>query len=119
MSAATASYGLYALAEPRHLGRLMTQDAKRQGDWDVVAHTYAGRDLPLCALGVFGRSDRTVTTAMVLRIAYDIADGLVLSARAEDEETRNKALGVTLGWATLNTLALWRDRRAARLARRP
>lgn len=119
MSTLSASYGAYALYEPRHLGRQMTDDEPRQAEYDVLAQTYAGRDLPLSALGMFGRSPATVTAAMLARIAYDVSDGLILSARAQDEETRKRVLGVTFGWAALNTLALLRDRRVARLARRP
>lgn len=119
MSTATASYGVYALVDPRHLGRALTDDEPRQAEYDVLAQTYGGRDLAISALGIFGRSGRVVSAAMVLRIACDVSDGLILAARAEDDETRQKVLGVTLGWAALNTVALLRDRRAVRLARRP
>ena len=43
---------------------------------------------------------------MLLRIAMDVGDGLVLSARTDDEDVRRKVLAVTLGWAGLNALAL-------------
>lgn len=113
MSAASAVYGGYALAEPRHLGRAMTGNEPEQAQYDVLARTYGGRDLPVSALALLGRSPRTVTAAMLMRIAYDVSDGLVLSARAEDQETRQRVLGITFGWAALNTLALLRDRRVA------
>ncbi|MEP7091272.1 MAG: hypothetical protein ABI776_14330 [Nocardioidaceae bacterium] len=116
MSTATASYGVYALAQPRHLGRAISKNPKEQADYDVLAQTYGARDLTVSALGLFGRSDRTVTAAMVTRIVCDISDGLILSVKAHDDETRNKVLGVTMGWATLNTLALVIDRRNARKA---
>jgi len=119
MSTATASYGVYALVDPRHLGRALTDDEPRQADYDVLAQSYGARDLAISALGVFGRSPRTVTAAMLLRIACDVSDGVILSARLEDDKTRQKVLGATFGWATLNTLALLRDRRTARLAKRP
>jgi hypothetical protein len=51
---------------------------------------------------------------MLIRAACDVSDGLLLSARAQDEETRSKVLGVTFGWAALNLLALARDRRVAK-----
>ena len=119
MSTATASYGVYALVDPRHLGRALTDNEPHQADYDVLALTYGGRDLAIGALGMLGRSPRTVTAAMVLRIASDVSDGLILSARAEDDATRKKVLGLTFGWAGLNLLALLRDRRTARLAKRP
>ena len=119
MSTATASYGVYALAEPRHLGRFVTADKKEQASYDTLAQTYGARDLAISAVGVFGRSERTVRAAMVIRIVCDVSDGLILSARAQDEETRQKILGVTFGWAALNAVALLRDRRVARrVARR-
>lgn len=117
MSAATATYGGYALAEPRHLGRFLTPDAKKQQAYDVLAQTYGARDLALSTLGVFGRSERTVTAAMLLRIAFDVSDGLILASRAQDDETRQKVLAVTFGWAGLNALALARDRRLSRRLR--
>jgi hypothetical protein len=112
MSAATATYGAYALARPRHLGSAV--DSSHAADYDVLAQTYGARDLTISALGLLGRSERTVTTAMVARISMDLADGVILSFRAQDEETRNKLIGITFGWATLNTVALLVDRRRAR-----
>ena len=114
LSAATASYGVYALAEPRHLGRALTNDPTEQSDYDVLAQTYGARDLALSAVGMFARSERAVAAAMLVRIVSDVSDGLILSARAKDDETRDMVLAVTLGWATLNTLALAVDRRRAK-----
>ncbi len=110
MSTASATYGGYALADPRHLGRNLVSD-KEAPDYDVLAQTYGARDLAISAFGIFGKSSRTVTTAMLVRIAFDVSDAIILSGRAKDEETRNKILGITLGWAGLNTLALLIDRR--------
>lgn len=114
MSTATATYGVYALAEPRHLGDVL--DPKHAADYDLLAQTYGARDLAVSALGIFGKSDKTVTAAMLMRIAMDVSDGLILSAKAKDDQTRQKVLAVTLGWAALNTLALRADRRRARRA---
>jgi hypothetical protein len=116
MSAATLTYGGYALAEPRHLGRFLTSNEPEQATYDVLATTYGARDLAVGALGLLGRSERTVSAAMLARIAFDVSDGLILSQRAEDDETRQQVLAVTLGWATLNALALLRDRRVAKRA---
>lgn len=117
MSAATVSYGVYALAEPRHLGRFMTDSRRDQAGYDLLAQTYGGRDITIGALGLLGRSERTVTAAMLARIAFDVTDGLLLSAKAEDEETRNQVLGITFGYAALNAMALLADRRRARRAK--
>ena len=118
MSAATVSYGVYALSEPRHLGRFMTGNEPEQAGYDLLARTYGARDLAVGTLGLFGRSERTVTAAMLARIAFDVSDGLLLSAKAEDEETRNQVLAITFGYAGLNALALLADRRRARRATR-
>lgn len=118
MSAATATYAVYALAEPRHLGRALTS-GPREADYDLLAQSYGIRDLSVSALGLLGRSERTVTAAMLIRICCDVGDGVLLASRLDDDETRKKVLGVTLGWAGLNVVALLHDRRAARLGRRP
>jgi hypothetical protein len=118
MSAATVSYGVFALTEPRHLGRFMTDNEPDQARYDLLAQTYGARDLAIGALGMFGRSDRTVSAAMLARIAFDVSDGLLLSAKAEDDETRTQLLAITFGYAGLNALALLADRRRARKAAR-
>ena len=115
MSTATASYGVYALAQPRHLGQAV--DSANAADYDVLAQTYGARDLAVSTLGILGRSEQTVTAAMLMRISMDLADGAILSVKAQDDETRNKVLGITVGWAALNTLALLVDRRRARRSR--
>src|SRR3954447_20135653 len=109
MSTASASYGAYALAEPRHLGNAL--DPKHAADYDLLAQTYGVRDLAISAFGMLGRSEKTVTTAMRIRILCDIGDGVLLSMRAKDNDTRAKVLGITLGWAALNFVALRADRR--------
>jgi hypothetical protein len=113
MSAASATYGGYALSTPRHLGRFLT-DRKSQGDYDLLARTYGARDLAISAVGLLGRSERTVTAAMLIRVACDVSDGLLLAPQAKDEDTRAQVLAITFGWAGLNLLALARDRRVAK-----
>ena len=114
MSTATATYGVYALVDPGHLGRAL--DPKHADDYDLLATTYGARDVVVSTLGMAGRSDKTVGAAMMVRIGCDVSDGLILAARARDAATRQKVLAVTLGWAALNTLALLSDRRRARKA---
>jgi hypothetical protein len=112
MSVATAGYGVFALLRPRHLGTALTKDPVARAGFDTLALTYGARDLTVSTLGLLGRSERTVATAMAIRIAFDVSDGVILSARA-DRAARGKVLGVTLGWATLNAVALMVDRRRA------
>ena len=111
LSVATAAYGVYALTEPRHLGAVLTSDPERQEAYDGLARTYGARDLAVAAFGILGRSPKTVTAAMLLRVALDLSDAAILSREARDTAARAKVLGVTVGWASLNALALVRDRR--------
>lgn len=111
MSAATAGYGVYALVEPTHLGKALEAAKAEMGGWEVLARTYAVRDLAISSFGLFGRSGRTVRTAMKLRILNDVGDGLVLAARTSDRDVRQKVLAATMGWAALNTVALVVDSR--------
>ena len=106
MSTASAAYGGYALTQPAHLWQALHSDRKDQDGLELLARTYGVRDLAISSLAIFGRSDSTVRAAMVLRIAMDLGDAAVLGSRTEDPELRRKVLGITLGWAGLNALAL-------------
>jgi hypothetical protein len=106
LSTATAAYGGYALAQPAHLWQALGADRKNREGLELLARTYGVRDLAISSLGVFGRSERTVRAAMLLRIAMDLGDAVLLSTQTDDEDVRRKVLAVTLGWAGLNTLAL-------------
>ena len=79
MSTATASYGVYALVDPSHLGKFL--DPKNAASYDTLAQTYGARDLILSAVALKGRSEKTVTAAMVMRILSDLSDAAILSAQ--------------------------------------
>jgi len=111
MSTATAGYGVFALVSPEHLGKALEVDPQDRAGMDLLAQSYGVRDLAISSLGMFGRSPRTVRTAMVLRIAMDLGDAALLSARVGPGDVRTKVLAATLGWAGLNTLALLVDSR--------
>lgn len=110
MSAATGAYGVFALVSPRHLGGVLTDDRREQQKYDLVATTYGFRDLAVSAVGVLGRSPEAVRAAMLIRIGFDLADAVVLAPVAQTPRARNKVLGATLGWATLNAVAVLVDR---------
>jgi hypothetical protein len=114
MSAATASYAVYALAEPRHLGRALFDDEKQQAAYDDVAQTYGVRDLAVSSVALLSKRPGAVRAAMATRILLDVGDGLLLATKAPDHETRQKVLGVTFGWAALNLLAVRIDSRRAK-----
>jgi hypothetical protein len=113
MSAATASYAGYCFYRPEHLGEALGADKGEQDAYDTLALVFGVRDAAVSTFGVLG-TEKAVRTAMWIRIACDVGDGIVLASRAEDDETRAKALGVTLAWGTLNFLALHLDKRRAR-----
>lgn len=106
MSAATATYAVYALVRPSHLADALEADPSDRPGLDLLARSYGVRDLAIAAAGIAGRSDRTVRTAMLLRVAMDLGDAALLSARTKDDAVRRKILAVTLGWAGLNAAAL-------------
>ena len=51
ISAATAAYGLFALARPRHLGDALEAPHVQRPAIDQVAYTYGARDISMSALG--------------------------------------------------------------------
>lgn len=113
ISAATAAYGLFALAKPRHLGDALEAPHVQRPALDQVAYTYAARDLGISALGILG-SPSLVRAAMALRIAGDLSDATIMSRYAPNQKVRTKVLAVTIGWGVLNTAALLADEKAAR-----
>ena len=114
ISAATAAYGVFALARPRHLADGVQAPASQAPAFDQMAYTYGARDLGISALAIGSRSPAVVTAAMALRIVGDLSDATILATNARDSQVRAKVLAVTLGWAALNTAALIADRRALR-----
>lgn len=111
VSAATLGYAVFSLVRPEHLGRAMEADAFEQPTYDSLARAYGVRDVVIGSLGLLAPSPKAVRTAMVLRIAGDLADAVVLASRAPDNRVRGKVLGVTLGYAALNAGALAIDAR--------
>jgi len=109
MSAATATYGVYALVKPSHLADAMRADAGERSGYDSLARAYGVRDLLLSALGVFGPG-RAVAWAMRGRIAGDLADCATVVTKADVGKIRGKVAAVTVGWAVLNFLAYRWDR---------
>lgn len=111
MSAATATYACYALLRPGHLARALEASPSERRSLDRLARTYGVRDLATSVLAA-SRNRTLVRTAMGLRLASDLGDCLVLGSSTDDPRVRRKLVAVTLGWATLNALALAADERA-------
>ena len=111
LSLATAAYGAFALAKPRHLADGVEAPEAQAPAFDQMAYTYAGRDLSISGLALVSSNPSVVTAAMALRILGDLSDAAVLSTGTDKPGVQKKVLAVTLGWAALNTLALVADRR--------
>ncbi len=112
LSLATAAYGAFALAKPRHLADGIEAPADQAPAFDQMAYTYAGRDLSISGLAIASSNPALVTAAMALRILGDLSDAAILSTGTSKAGVQKKVLAVTLGWAALNTVALVADRRA-------
>lgn len=112
LSAATAAYGVFILLNPRQLGTALKKPEGQQPGVDLVAYTYAARDLPVSAVGLFASSPALVTASMVMRILSDFGDAAILGSTTENPEARKNALMITTGWGVLNTAALLIDRRS-------
>ena len=113
LSLATAAYGAYAIAKPRHLADVIEAPTDQAPAFDRMAYTYAGRDLAISGLAIASGNPSVVTAAMALRILGDLSDAAILGAGTTDRpDVQKKVLAVTLGWAALNTIALVADRRA-------
>lgn len=110
LSAATASYGAFALVRPSHLPDALESQAGDREGLELLAQSYGVRDLAISAAGVFGPPS-VVKAAMAIRIAMDLGDCALLAARTEGD-VRRKVMGVTLGWGALNAVALLVDRKA-------
>lgn len=107
-AAATLAYNIAAIARPHALvtglnGQVTDEQAR------LLTRTWFGRDVPISGLALLGRPD-AVPVAAGLRIAADLTDAAVLGIACTGS-ARTKALGVTLGWAAVNAVAVTIDRR--------
>ncbi len=110
MSAATAAYAVYALVRPSHLHRALQAPESSRTAHDRLARTYGVRDLATSAL-VFSGRDSLARAGMALRVVGDLGDCAVLASSTPDQDVRRKVAAVTVGWATLNSLAWLVDER--------
>lgn len=111
LSAATASYAVYALVRPRHLGQALTANPLRQADYDVVARLFGPRDLTVSALAILAPTVAGREQAMIARIVLDLTDAALLTPEATTAAGKAKVLGATLTWAALNAAAVLADRK--------
>jgi hypothetical protein len=110
MSAATASYAVFALVKPRHLGKALTKSPLKQPEYDLVARMFGPRDLAVSALALLAPTAAAREQAMIARVVLDLSDALMLSREARTTGAKAKVLAATLTWASLNVAAIRADR---------
>ncbi len=105
-AAASAGYGVFALARPEHLASGL--GAEDSASLRTLARVFGAREIAVGSLAVLG--DRGVVSAcMAARLSFDLSDCGILLAELEDEDVRGKVLAVTLGWAAVNAAAVLAD----------
>ena len=110
-SAANALGGAVLVLRPQLLGRAMRSDAFEQPSYDSLARVYGARDVLLGAVGLAAQDPKVVRAALLLRVASDVADAVVLGTRSPNARVRTGALASTLAWAVVEVAALRRDAR--------
>lgn len=106
VAAASAGYGVFALARPDHLASGL--EAEDTSAVRTLAMVFGAREIAVGTLALLG--DRGVVSAcMAARLSFDLSDCGILMTQVEDEGVRRKVLGVTLGWAAVNALAVAAD----------
>ncbi len=111
LSVATTGYPVFALANPRHLGKALTANPLKQGDYDLSARVFGARDLVVSALAIFAPTSTAPEHAMVARVIFDLTDASMFTPQAQATGAKAKILGATLMWAALNATAIVLDRR--------
>jgi hypothetical protein len=111
MSLATMGYSVYALVNPRHLGKALTSSPLKQPDYDIAARTFGVRDLVVAGLALAAPTAAGREQAMMGRIVFDLTDSALFTREATSNSSKAKVLTVTVAWAALNAAAIVADRR--------
>lgn len=111
VAAASAGYGVFALARPDHLASGLEVEASTA--WRTLAMAFGGREVAVGTLALLG-DRRVVSACMAARLSFDLSDCGILLSQLEGDRVRRKVLGVTLGWAAVNALAVAADLAADR-----
>jgi hypothetical protein len=111
MSVATMGYSIYALVNPRHLGKALTSSPAKQPDYDIAARMFGVRDLVVGSLALAAPTAAGREQAMMGRVVFDLTDSALFTREAASTGSKAKVLGVTVAWAGLNVAAIVADRR--------
>lgn len=106
VAAASAGYGVFALVKPDHLAAGL--EAEDTSALRTLAMVFGAREIAVGSLALLG-DRRIVSACMAARLSFDLSDCVILTTRLQDEGVRRKVLGVTLGWAAVNALAVVAD----------
>ncbi|PRY40740.1 hypothetical protein [Umezawaea tangerina] len=104
LGAATAVYSAAVIAKPEVLtGPTGLGDSPSSR---TLGTAVGVRDLVSGLAVALAPSSVPLRLALLARVAMDIGDSVVLGLAAPDKATRTKVVGVALGWAAVNALAL-------------
>ncbi len=113
LGAATAAYGAATIASPKLLtGPTGLAAGEPPAGLASMVRSVGVRDVAIGAAAALCPAGPVLRTALVLRIAADLGDAVVLG-RALRGSAQAKTVGVALGWGVLNAVALtleWQDR---------
>lgn len=112
-AAAIAAYAVVALVRPQPVATAMARDAAEHRVWLRAARVLAVRDLVVTGGALASRDERVLRAGLVARVAFDVADAVVLGRAAPTPQVRATILAVTGASAALTIGALLRDRRRA------
>ncbi|GAA3883838.1 hypothetical protein GCM10022243_55710 [Saccharothrix violaceirubra] len=106
---ATAAYGAAVVVRPEVLTKPTGLATRPTPAISALVRSVGTRDV-VSGLSVALAPEGTPTrAALAVRIAMDLGDAAVLGAAAPTAAVRRKVLAVTLGWAALNLVVLWKS----------
>ncbi|MEP6561635.1 MAG: hypothetical protein ABJD68_11275 [Nakamurella sp.] len=105
MGTLTAAYGVLELVNPD----ILAKQTEMAGSHPVIAGRLrrismlmGGRDIISGTALAIARTPQQRRVAALLRVAFDLTDGIVLSSTLPKPAPKAKILGITGGWALLS-----------------
>jgi hypothetical protein len=111
LGVATIGFGVLELVKPDLYGKAVGLGAPSRG-LRTLHHSLGARDVVSGLALTFAPDGAPLRVATQFRIISDLTDAVSFGLNAPTRDKKLKSLGVTLGYAALNTLSLrWVDRR--------
>lgn len=101
----TAAYGVLELIKPDILAKqteMSVAHPEIAQRLRLVSRLMGGRDIISGTALAFARTPGQRRVAAGIRVAFDVIDGIALSAALPQPAPRGKILGITGGWALLS-----------------